>query len=222
MQYVIGDVHGCNKTLNSLLLKLKLNQADSLYFVGDLIDRGPDSKGVIDTIFEYAEKLKEVKCCRGNHEQLMFDSVKSKKDLEAWLRNGGDVTMKSFGIPSYFELPDKYKSFFLQMPFYIELEKAIIVHAGFGFENEDFLADTHSMLWTRNHVCDLVKTGNKTIIHGHTPVTIQSTLDMISDGKGDINIDTGCIYTDRDGMGRLTAINLNDMQLTSVDNKENN
>ncbi len=216
MRYAIGDVHGCNASLKMLLQQIGPKRTDEVYFVGDLIDRGTDSKGVIDTIFDLKKIVSVVKCCRGNHEQLMFDSVKGETECAAWLRNGGDATMRSFHISSYDEMPEEYRLFFKSMEYYIDLPSALIVHASFNFDSNEPFDDTHAMLWSRTHRCDLSKTGNRPVIHGHTPVPFSESLEMITQGNGDINIDTGCVYSERPGMGHLTALRIDDMKLISV------
>lgn len=220
MNYVIGDIHGCNKTLNNLLEQLDLQEEDHLYFVGDLIDRGPTSKGVIETIQALSKRLKEVKCCRGNHEQLMFDSEKGEVEWQAWMRNGGDTTLKSYGITSIKDLPEDHLQFYKNMSYYIDHPMALIVHAGFNFTSDDPFADKHAMLWTRDHSCDLIKSDQRPVIHGHTPVPVVNTKEMIQSGKGDINIDNGCVYPDREGLGMMTAIRIEDMKLYTVKNQE--
>jgi serine/threonine protein phosphatase 1 len=215
MRYVIGDIHGCSKTLTALIRRLELSGNDELYFVGDLIDRGPGSKEVVDQIIYLSLKYKVI-CCRGNHEQLMLDSERSEEDFDRWLRNGGGYTLRSFGCRKYSELPASYRSFFESMKLYHELPDFLIVHAGFNFSENDIFSDQYAMLWTRDHRCELSKTKNRTIIHGHSPVTREETFLQLSEGKGDINIDNGCVYFDRPGFGNLTAIRLEDLELISV------
>ena len=72
---VIGDIHGCNKTFKKLLFEvLAISSEDKIYVLGDFVDRGPDSIGVINTILELKENAYHIYCLRGNHEQLMIDS----------------------------------------------------------------------------------------------------------------------------------------------------
>lgn len=75
-KYAITDIHGCNKTFQALLDKIAFTTADALYLLGDYIDRGPDSKGVFDTIFNLQETGHSVHCLRGNHEAMFLDSLK--------------------------------------------------------------------------------------------------------------------------------------------------
>ena len=109
----IGDIHGCSKTLKYLLLKkLKITRSDKIYCIGDYIDRGPDSKGVIDLIIKLRKEGFQLHTIRGNHEEMMMQSINNQKFFDKWMQNGGDATLKSFNISSYNELPSKYKFFF--------------------------------------------------------------------------------------------------------------
>jgi serine/threonine protein phosphatase 1 len=98
--FVIPDIHGCSLTLWQLLFhKLGLQKSDTLYLLGDYIDRGPDSKGVIDSILELQRDGYDVQAIKGNHEQMLIDFVESGSDemLEYWLENGGTETLQSYG-----------------------------------------------------------------------------------------------------------------------------
>jgi serine/threonine protein phosphatase 1 len=220
MRYVIGDVHGCIDTLDQLIESLDLNKNDQLFFVGDLIDRGPGSRQVCDLVIKVSSKVMDVFVCKGNHEQLMIDSIRSEFDRDRWLRNGGEETLSSFGISSYDEMPEKYKSFFQQMRLFVETPGFLIVHAGFNFENDDIFSDSNAMIWTRDHRADMIKTGNRKIIHGHTPVPLEKTRTSVDHQDDDIDIDTGCVYADRPGFGYLIALRLEDLRLFYVKNCE--
>ena len=73
---VISDIHGCSKTLNALLKKINLNEKDTLYFLGDYIDRGPDSSGVLDTLIKLKKKYANIFPLAGNHEYQMLQAEK--------------------------------------------------------------------------------------------------------------------------------------------------
>jgi serine/threonine protein phosphatase 1 len=90
-KFAISDIHGCNRTFNEVLQKTGLNKDDQLFLLGDYIDRGPDSKGVIDTIFNLQNEGYQVHCLRGNHEQMLMDAWQ-KNDFHytrRWLMHGG-------------------------------------------------------------------------------------------------------------------------------------
>ena len=96
----ISDIHGCCKTFKALLNKIKFNSNDELYLLGDYIDRGPDSKGVIDYIWQLQKEGYQVNCLRGNHEQMMLRAAFVENKLDHWMRNGGETTLFSFGNTS--------------------------------------------------------------------------------------------------------------------------
>ena len=112
MLYAVGDIHGERELLEELLANLPLRDGDRLVFVGDYVDRGPDSRGVVDTLLELQ---KEWPCIFliGNHESMFLDFLGWKRTEyfggDAFLMNGGDRTLASYG---YFdsEEPD-VKSF---------------------------------------------------------------------------------------------------------------
>src|SRR5258706_6134196 len=110
--FAIGDVHGCSNTFRKMLEEIKLQKSDIIFCLGDYIDRGHDSKGVIDLIMELRSKGHTVHTLRGNHEQLMMDSTKSSALFDAWMDNGGDTTLVSFGADSYDDFAPEYKAFF--------------------------------------------------------------------------------------------------------------
>ncbi len=92
----IGDVHGCNTALATLVDGLKPQPRDTLVMLGDLIDRGPDSRGVIHQVLELSKRC-QVVCIQGNHEQMLLDAVDGRIALQEWLVHGGAQTLDSYG-----------------------------------------------------------------------------------------------------------------------------
>lgn len=219
--WVIGDVHGYVNTLRTLLDKLELNSDDRIIMLGDLIDRGPDSKGVLDVILDLKAAGHEVKCLMGNHEQMMLKSYKEeldngkgflrflKKDTtrKSWLNMGGDTTMKSFGAKRMLDIDPMYFDFIESMSHYLEDPKYFYAHAGFNFESEDPFTDVQSMLWIRDFKVDTKVTGNKKVVHGHTPIDIDFIKDVILHPERDhfIALDNGVYLRGFRGKGRLLA-----------------
>jgi len=104
----IGDIHGCAKSLDALLERLELSDDDHLLFVGDYIDRGPDSKGVIDRLLDLREEY-ECTFLRGNHESLMLGYLNAGA-FNLWRVNGGIATLQSYmknGQPDV-EIPEAH------------------------------------------------------------------------------------------------------------------
>lgn len=217
--YAIGDLHGCSKTFRKLVTEgIRLERTDELYLLGDYVDRGPDSKGVIDFIFELRAQGFIVHTLRGNHDQMMMDSGRNKEYFNLWVKNGGSTTLKSFGIESYDQMDSKYKTFFYQTQYYIETGNFILVHAGLNFRNEDLFADTHAMMWTRGFSVDEKKLAGRIIVHGHTPIPLEVILQQV--GETVIDLDGGCVYKQLTGMGHLVALSLNKVEFISQKNIE--
>jgi serine/threonine protein phosphatase 1 len=202
----IGDIHGCSKTFEKLLLdKIKIQKTDQIYCIGDYIDRGKDSKGVLDLILELREQTYNIFTLRGNHEQMLLDCLVDEAALKIWIRNGGGETIRSFGIGSLENLHKKYWAFFKETKLYIETEKYIFVHAGLNFHRPDMFEDKEAMLWIRDFSPHQPALQNKILIHGHTPKSLKFILNQ----KGNcINIDGGCVYKHLASFGNLVAVDL--------------
>jgi serine/threonine protein phosphatase 1 len=215
--FAIGDIHGCANTLHKLIFeKICVRKSDTIYCVGDYIDRGPDSKGVIDLILDLRKKGYAIRTLRGNHEQLMLDSIKGPQAFDHWYSNGGDATLKSFGVSSFREVKQEYKDFFNRTRFYYAHGAYIFVHAGLNFGPEDIFEDRHAMMWIRGFTVDKRKLGDRIIIHGHTPRPLEV---IINPEREDVyNLDAGCVYKDRPGHGYLVALNLTDGEWIAVRN----
>lgn len=217
----IGDIHGCIHTFKQLLLEeVKLQLTDTVYCLGDYIDRGDNSKQVIDFIMELRAAGYTIHTLRGNHEQLMMDSGKSQADFERWTMNGGHATLRSFGITSYHELEPVYKEFFNRTEFLFHTDDYFFTHAGLNFKHRDPFEDTHAMLWIRDFEVDLNVTGKRVLIHGHTPKPLSFVLSQ--QGNPSINIDAGCVYRNKPGLGHLVAYNCTNQTFIAVPNTHDN
>ncbi|MFO7882450.1 MAG: metallophosphoesterase family protein [Kosmotogaceae bacterium] len=204
MRYVIGDIHGCLKSLKKLMKKLPVKKEDELIFVGDYIDRGSDSKGVVDFLVELSNKYKCI-FLRGNHEQMLLDYLDDKKLGRIWYLNGMDATLKSYGDIN--SIPKDHLDFFRSTEFYYLTGDYLIVHAGLvpGKPLEE--QDKMELIWIREEFIYCNKPLNsKIIVFGHTPF-----LDGPYFDKTKIGIDTGCVYG-----GKLTAIRLEDREYFQV------
>jgi serine/threonine protein phosphatase 1 len=210
--FAIGDIHGCAATLRRLVIeKLRPLPDDRILLLGDLIDRGPDSKGVLDFIFELRESGLSVDSIRGNHEEMYLQSCDDHYYLDLWHANGGLATLASFQADGPGDIPHRYRDFLKDLPLYILLDNFVIVHAGLNFDVPNPLADTEAMLWTRSPFVDRQRIGGRRLICGHTPVTLTRLEASLNDSK--IMLDNGCIFSDRPGMGNLAALELESMTL---------
>jgi serine/threonine protein phosphatase 1 len=214
--FIIGDVHGCSKTLEYMLYqRLNITKEDNIYFLGDYIDRGSDSKGVIDIILDLQDSNYQVFPLRGNHEEMLLDSINSDDAFYQWKRNGANHTLDSFNIINPNFLDKKYLYFFKNLKYYFELDEFILVHAGMNFDIINPFSDLKSMVWTRYPYIDLKKTHGKRLIVGHTPLPFKAIEASLQTPQ--IYIDGGCVYAKSyESLGNLVALELNSMELYTV------
>jgi serine/threonine protein phosphatase 1 len=211
----IGDIHGCARTLDALIERLAPGPDDHLVFVGDYIDRGPDSKGVIDRLL----KLRDESRCtflRGNHEELFLNYL-DQGEFDIWSYNGGTATLDSYAVPGEgFVIPDEHIEFIRETEMYLDTEEFFIVHAGLRpdrtIEENVRLNDPMVFLWERGHLRmdDEELPWEKAVVCGHTPVS------EVINRQRLINIDTGCVYYMRPTLGYLTAVRLPEREFVSV------
>ena len=214
--FAVGDIHGCSRTLRKLLCdEIHLEKSDEIVCVGDYIDRGPDSKGVVDYILELRDAGYQIHTLRGNHEQLMMDSAEDDENTELWLKNGGRSTLRSFGVSSYDALDPQYRAFFEETKYYLKKDNFIFVHAGLDWLADDPFENTEAMLWSRDPYVDLEKLGKRIVVHGHTPLPKAVILEQ---NGPDINIDGGCVYARREGYGYLVALESQEQKYYFVPN----
>jgi serine/threonine protein phosphatase 1 len=226
--WVIPDIHGCIFTLKTLIEKqIKPNKNDLLIFLGDYIDRGPDSKGVIDYIMELERNEFNVTALLGNHEDYCIKAYeddikrmgflgfrKKTKIQREWENYGGVETLASFDAESPRDIPKKYIDWLKALDYYTEVDNFIIVHAGLNFEEDDPFADKRAMIWIRDFKVDSKKISNKKIIHGHVPVNLEFIELSINNSEYKfIDLDNGIYINDRAGYGNLVALELTEMKL---------
>lgn len=209
--YAIGDVHGCVGSLRALLDRLAPTADDHLVFVGDYIDRGPDSKGVLDLLIDLRAR---VRCTflRGNHEALMLAyldgaDVNGVPGSELWSINGGHQTLGSYTDDAgRVRIPQAHIDFLRATKLYYDHPDFFFVHAGLRPEltieenlDED---DADVYLWEREHLHAPYLPWEKPVVCGHTPQA-----EPINRSKL-LMIDTGCVYHLRPQLGRLCAVHL--------------
>lgn len=220
---VISDIHGCLETFKALLNRIAFSKTDEMYLLGDYIDRGPDSKGVIDHIWQLQSEGYFVHCLRGNHEQMLLDSFNDPFDQQLWQRQGGLETLESFEAQTNEDIPVNYLEWIDKLPYYIEVENYILVHAGLNFDLPNPFDGIHAMIWIRNWYDRIKKDwlGDRIIIHGHTPTDpfdIHENLQKIEE-RSTMIVDGGCVYKNR-GLGFLFAFELKDKKLYMQKNIE--
>ena len=223
--YAIGDIHGHLELLDGLLDILRrdhagLDRADPpvLVFVGDYIDRGPDSRGVVDRLIDLKTAAAgggwSVRALMGNHEETMLDFLQSPEGGAAWAEFGGIETLASYGVARpvgrgdsevwralqqklLLNLPASHLSFLLQLELSVRYGDYLFVHAGVrpGVALEQ--QSPHDLLWIRGDFLSQPHGLDCVVVHGHSPAEEPFL------GRDRINIDTGAYAT-----GVLTAVRL--------------
>ncbi|NJN24218.1 MAG: serine/threonine protein phosphatase, partial [Acaryochloridaceae cyanobacterium RL_2_7] len=191
---IIGDVHGHYDGLLSLIDFLELKAADELYFLGDLVDRGPKSAQVVEFV-----KSSGYPCLRGNHEELMIaacnQSAQDYSVFQMWASCGGHQTLDSYNSP---DLLQEHVAWFKTLPTYIDLGDLWLVHAGVDPTKELEQQTAEEFCWIRSafHKSSKPFFEDKLIVTGHT---ITFTLPQVEPGQiaqgiGWISIDTGAYH----------------------------
>ncbi|MBD2035311.1 serine/threonine protein phosphatase [Leptolyngbya sp. FACHB-321] len=207
---IIGDVHGHFEGLMSLLT-LAASPADKLYFLGDLIDRGPQSKQVIDFVKDGGHA-----CLLGNHEAMALGALLGDANSYLnWLRNGGTQTLKEYGgITEGLNAFTANLDWLQSLPLYLDLGDLLLVHAGLmpGLPLEEQTAE--ECCWIRDEFLSSKKPlflGEKTIIVGHTITFLLKTengsqvpVGNLAQGPNWYDLETG-VYHSKSGW--LTALN---------------
>lgn len=184
--FVIGDVHGRCAQLEILLESLPRDEStDTLVFLGDLIDRGPDAPGCVNRVLElYGRNPERVICLRGNHEQMLLDFIDGTSNIWITPVTGGERTYEQYAgtrlsIDSEADLeearqtiennvPSEHLDFFRDRPFYYENDYALYVHAGLDHGKHPRDTAPQLLLWSRDK--DFYKNyRGKPCVFGHTP-----------------------------------------------------
>lgn len=212
---VIGDIHGCLNSLQNLL-KLIENKAETFVFLGDYIDRGAESKEVVECILDFKKKHRNVITLLGNHEIMLINFLRGYDD-GTFLRAGGKETLISYGIKPRTKsekaaqlFPEKHLNFFRELPLLWENEYGIYVHAGIEPGVHLTRQVSSYCLWVRDEFIESPYKFTKTIIFGHTVFSDP----LVQENK--IGIDTGAVYG-----GKLTALLLPEKKFISVDGDKN-
>ncbi|MDJ0535113.1 MAG: metallophosphoesterase family protein [Xenococcaceae cyanobacterium MO_207.B15] len=201
---IIGDVHGHYDTLIALMESISPNTNDQVYFLGDLIDRGPKSAKVVDFVIN-----NQFNCILGNHEKMLLDVVGngqvSVELYQGWLYSGGHATVASYNS----KIPQEHIDWMKGLPLYLDLGDVWLVHAGLSPLMPLSEQNSEQFCWIREEFHSIPEPyfADKLIITGHT---ITFTLPgvkpgQIAVGNGWLGIETGAYHHNS---GWLTALDV--------------
>jgi len=218
--YAIGDIHGRLDLLDHLLRAIVTDDEErgpirrrTLVFLGDYVDRGADSSGVIERLITGMPYDFECVCLKGNHEEMLMQSIIDPAMLNIWASNGGLETLASYGIsagskdvdtrPQYLAdtlaaaMPDRHLSFLEGLSLSVTFGDYLFVHAGVHPALPLTAQRKEDCLFIREPFLSHRGSFGKIVVHGHTPVPKPEVK------SNRIGIDTGAFFT-----GRLTALRL--------------
>ena len=204
--FAIGDVHGCRAKLERLMEHCATyaeKRPFRFVLLGDYIDRGPDSAGVMRLVKGLSSKRPDaVLCLKGNHEDMLLGVIDSPGDLMWWINNGGETTLTSYGAKRIPEIPPEHIAWMKTLPLYHDDGLRFFVHAGIDPTIKLSEQSEHTMLWTRERYPETMNPG-RFIVHGHTP--LRSRVPELHPHR--LNLDTGAVFG-----GPLTAAAFNTEQ----------
>ncbi len=213
--YAIGDIHGRRDLFATLIEAIEEDDAactpatSTVVLLGDLVDRGPDSAGVIETARQWG-KRRQVRCIAGNHEEMFLESFDDREMLRHFLKHGGRETMLSYGIKKkrYNELtlkelqaelnelvPAKHRKFLQAMEDMVIAGDYVFVHAGIDPKRSVQDQKTSDLRWIRERFLKHGDPLSHVVVHGHT------IFEEMNHTDHRIGIDTGAFRT-----GTLTAL----------------
>jgi serine/threonine protein phosphatase 1 len=167
-----------------------------MVFLGDYIDRGPDSREVVNLLIDaQSQAPDQVICLRGNHEDMLISAVHDG-DHEPWLHNGGGMTLASYGVRRADEILSTHLDWFAALPLATADDKHFFVHAGVRPGVPLQQQSEYDLLWIREPFLSDPRNHGLYVVHGHTPIR-SGTPEL---RRNRLNLDTGAYYG-----GPLTA-----------------
>jgi len=190
--FAIGDIHGCFQKLKGLMDRLDVNyDRDTLIFLGDYIDRGPDSFQVVEYLIHLKSRARHALFLKGNHEEMLGDYL-AGLDRSLYLTNGGKAFFESYerqsGGRGEQAIPQTHLDFFSDLELIHSIDEYIFVHAGLRPEVDMADQQIEDMLWIREPFIHSPYSFGKQIVFGHTPFTRPLVM------ANKIGIDTGAVY----------------------------
>jgi serine/threonine protein phosphatase 1 len=194
LTYAIGDIHGSLQKLRELMTLCR-RHADgrpaTFIFLGDYIDRGPDSRGVVEALIELQSRQPDrVITLKGNHEAVAVEVVDGDTDPQTWLREGGTATLRSYRVDDARDLPAEHVAWLRMLPLSYDDGERFFVHAGIDPDKPLDAQSDRDLIWIREPFLSDARDHGRLIVHGHTPQR-----DGMPDFRGNrLNLDTGAVF----------------------------
>lgn len=198
-RFVVGDVHGCLDELDRLLDHLAPGSADTVCFLGDYVDRGPNARGVVERLLRLRREGPECLFLKGNHEDMFLAYLgEAGRHGDAFIWNGGDATLASYrceglsGAEVASRLPGEHREFFRTLRTHAYLGRFLCVHAGVRPSRPLAAQSEEDLLWIRDEFIAHAHPFPYTVLFGHTPHR-----EVLVDLPFKVGLDTGLVYGNR-------------------------
>lgn len=203
-EITIGDIHGCARALEALIKAIQPGPDDTIVTLGDYIDWGPDSRGVLDQLIAHGE-LSTLVPLRGNHEEMLLAAREGPSDLQFWFKFGGRATLDSYGLGDEpRSIPSHHIRFIQECRDYFESTRLIYAHACYEPHLPLDRQNWNALRWASLPPNPVSHCSGKVAIVGHTA---QKTGEVLDQGV------LKCIETLCHGGGWLTALEVNTGQV---------
>lgn len=211
--FVVGDIHGCAEEVDRLLAAIAPGAADTVVFLGDYIDRGPSAKAVIDRLLQLHHEGPRCVFLRGNHEDMFLSFLGySGQYGDAFLFNGGDATLRSYGLEGKppplvaARLPSSHLEFLLSLQLQFRHASFLCVHAGLAPDRSLEEQRQEDLLWIRDEFILHAHPFPFTVVYGHTP-----RREVLVQLPHKIGLDTGLVY-----WNKLSCLELERLELWQI------
>ena len=216
-RYVIGDIHGCIDELRQLVHVFPLNTSDQMVFLGDYIDRGPDSKEVVTFLVALQKEFPAVDFVflKGNHEDMLLSYLGLEGEHgDMFLINGGKATLASYGLveekitarDALQAIPAEHIQFYQGLRSFHVMDTFLCVHAGIDPQKSLGNQSNEDLFWIRNKFIYSSHSLPYTVLFGHTPQQA-----VLFDLPYKVGLDTGLVYGNR-----LTCLELDEKVLLQI------
>ncbi len=207
LTYAVGDVHGSLDKMQAVVEACRRHAAGRamrFVFLGDYIDRGPDSAGVVRAMMGLQDELQErLIALMGNHEAWVLALLDGRAPAGGWLLNGGAHTLLSYGVRAAGDLPPSHLQWMRSLRLNYDDGRRFFVHAGVNPDKALDAQDEHDLLWIREPFLGDGRDYGRLVVHGHTP--LETAAPQLRSNR--LNLDTAAVFG-----GPLTAAVFDDTQ----------
>jgi serine/threonine protein phosphatase 1 len=208
-RFAVSDLHGCLHTFQHLLERIGFGRHDSIFLLGDLVGKGPDSAALLDFVMRLQARGYRLHALRGNYEQWLLDAPQASGSAR-----GQWAQRQCLSLLQGPRLSDSYQKWLQALPHCFVLPDYYLVHAGLNFNARNPLDDTDSMLHIREMCVNEAWLRQRRLVHGHSASPIGMLQEDIAHRHPVLGIHSGCLHQGQ-GLGHLACLDLNTLEVVA-------